>query len=475
MSSCGDIQRVTTIDAMVAEVFHTGRRDMGRFVEPNGQHRLLALWIAATLLTIPLAARGAASLSVTPASVDVGSFYAGAENGEADAIFAVKNISGADVFVTFALHGSAPAGFLDCAEPELNARRPFYLHAGETCTQDVFISQQTVANGPIGPGQIAVDYFANGVQQTSATVTWSLLPPVIVISPDPIAMGPTQVGQSTTKAFTLTNATNNPLTLTVQFGQVQLTDCQVLPPLLPAPIGLDVICVHQQLSGGTSLFATATGCQSVQPHASCAVNITFSPNMPLPTRGALTVISGSVQMTERFDAIAVPSQTVPGTVLAVEFVEVDLLHFFSTAIASEIAALDDGQFPGWVRTGRSFWVYPSGASIAPNESPVCRYFTTPNAGFNTHFYSAFPQECDGIPTLFPGLWTLETTDAFGVQEPNTITGACPLGTSPLYRLYNGGPNVNHRYVTDTDTRQEMLNRGWIPEGYGPLGVGMCLP
>lgn len=449
---------------------------MGRFVEPFRRFRRGALWVVAALVLVPLAAQGAASLSITPASVDVGSFYAGAENGEADAIFTVKNISGADLFVTFAFHGSEPTGNLDCAEPGLSARRPFYLHPGESCTQDVLISQQTVADGPVGPGQIAVDYFANGVQQTSATVTWNVLPPAVVFSPDPIAIGPTQVGQSTTKTITLTNATDASATFTVQFGQEQLTDCEALPPLSDIGIRpIDVICVNQSLSGGTSLIAMPSGCESVQPRASCTVDITFTPNIPLPTRGALTVLTGPVQMTERFDAIAIPTQTVTGTVLAVEFFEVNLAHYFSTAMPSEIDALDGGQFPGWVRSGRSFWVYPSGASIAPNESPVCRYFTTPNAGFNTHFYSAFPQECNAIPTLFPGLWTLETTDAFGVQEPDTTSGACPAGTSPLYRLYNGGPNVNHRYVTEIDTRQEMLSRGWIPEGYGPLGVGMCVP
>ncbi len=99
----------------------------------------------------------------------------------------------------------------------------------------------------------------------------------------------------------------------------------------------------------------------------------------------------------------------------------------------------------------------------------------PTSSFQTHFYSAFPQECNSILTLFPGVWTFETDDAFGVQQPNVSTGACPSGTSPLYRLYNGLPNVNHRYVTDLLTRQLMLDNRWIPEGYGPLGVGMCVP
>jgi hypothetical protein len=426
----------------------------------------------------PVGAHGASSLSITPPTVDIGSLYANADNGEADAIFVVKNISSADVFVTFAFHGSTPTDYLNCAEAGLNDRRPFYLHAGETCTQDVFVSQHSIPTETVGPGQVAIDYFADGVQQPSATVTWNVLPPVVTISPDPIAIGPIQVGQSTMRTVTLTNATDAPATITVQFDQAQLTDCDALASLTGnPPVGgpLDPVCLHQQLDGGTSLFATATGCQAVAPHASCNVDITFTPNIPLPTRGALTVTSGLFQATDRFDAIAVPPQNVPGTILAVEFVEVDVTHFFVTAIPGEIEALDGGQFPGWVRTGRSFWVYPPGQSIAPGESPVCRYFTTPDAGFSTHFYSAFPQECNAIPALFPGLWTLETTDAFGVQEPDTTSGACPSGTSPLYRLYNGGPNVNHRYVSDTDTRQEMLNRNWIPEGYGPAGVGMCIP
>lgn len=32
-----------------------------------------------------------------------------------------------------------------------------------------------------------------------------------------------------------------------------------------------------------------------------------------------------------------------------------------------------------------------------------------------------------------------------------------------------------RYTTDLAVRNAMLVLGWIPEGYGPIGVIMCAP
>ena len=53
-------------------------------------------------------------------------------------------------------------------------------------------------------------------------------------------------------------------------------------------------------------------------------------------------------------------------------------------------------------------------------------------------------------------------------------GSCVSGTVPLYRLYNNRPDVNHRYTTSLTIRQQMINAGWIPEGYGNMAVGMCV-
>jgi hypothetical protein len=48
---------------------------------------------------------------------------------------------------------------------------------------------------------------------------------------------------------------------------------------------------------------------------------------------------------------------------------------------------------------------------------------------------------------------------------------------PVYRLYNNGQDgaPNHRYTTSLATRANMLNSGWISEGYGNFGVIMCSP
>jgi hypothetical protein len=47
----------------------------------------------------------------------------------------------------------------------------------------------------------------------------------------------------------------------------------------------------------------------------------------------------------------------------------------------------------------------------------------------------------------------------------------------VYRLYNDGQGgaPNHRYTTDFAVRAQMIAHGWVPEGYGDLGVIMCSP
>jgi hypothetical protein len=64
-----------------------------------------------------------------------------------------------------------------------------------------------------------------------------------------------------------------------------------------------------------------------------------------------------------------------------------------------------------------------------------------------------------------------------VAVPDLITGACPAGTQPVYRLYNNGMGAapNHRYTTSLATRAAMLAQGWVPEGYGADAVIMCAP
>jgi hypothetical protein len=437
--------------------------------------RLAVLLLAASSSLSAIAQ--SSPVTISPPSFDVGSLF---ENQHANATFLIKNVSSGDIFLTWSYHGGVPLNGFICAEPELGNRLPTFLHPGETCTQSVYIGPNNgIPAGAVGPGQTIIDYSINNGEATlSRTVTWNVLPPPVALSPNPIDMGTAQVGQTVTRVVTLRNTTASATSIGVQLQQAQKTDCDPLfkqpgPPTIPIP---NPICIKQMLAGGTSLAMDVVGCTFVAPNSSCTVSLEYTPSIALPTAGDLLIYIGAFQATVPIKTAAAPVRTHSGAVLAVEFVDRDRLHFFVTAMQSEIDALDSGQFPPWIRTGRIFWVYPPGDPLVANESPVCRYFTTPTSGLSTHFYSAFPQECAAIPTLFPGIWTLETTDAFGVRQPNVATGQCPFGTSPLYRLYNGGPDVNHRYVTDPDTRQLMAgNYGWIPEGYGPLGVGMCLP
>lgn len=149
-------------------------------------------------------------------------------------------------------------------------------------------------------------------------------------------------------------------------------------------------------------------------------------------------------------------------------------HYFQTQDAAEIAALDGGQFVGWSRTGQQFTAYaPGNANKSASIKPACRFYGRPEAGLDTHFFSTIAAECAAIPINYPNQWIEETSDAFGTAQVVSETQACPTGTFPLYRLYNGLPDVNHRYTTSLAIRQQMIDAGWIPEGYGLLGIAMC--
>jgi probable HAF family extracellular repeat protein len=169
-----------------------------------------------------------------------------------------------------------------------------------------------------------------------------------------------------------------------------------------------------------------------------------------------------------------PSQNVGD---AVEYYNAQRDHYFMTAYATEIALLDAGHFPGWVRTGQQFPVYlvdTSVGGVPSGLSPVCRYYGLASAGLDTHFFSASTVECAEVMEKWPTQWILETPNAFYAYPPNTNDGTCPNAAVPVYRLYNNRPDVNHRYTASLAIRQQMIDAGWIPEGYGNMAVGMCV-
>jgi hypothetical protein len=153
---------------------------------------------------------------------------------------------------------------------------------------------------------------------------------------------------------------------------------------------------------------------------------------------------------------------------AVEFYNASLDHYFMTTDAKEIADLDSGAKAGWTRTGQSFGVF---AGPAAGTDAVCRVYMPPGSG-DSHFYSASASECSTVRTRFP-TFVFESSNVFYIARPDANTGACPSFTVPVYRFWNGRADSNHRYTTDPAIAAQMMNRGYVPEGYGPNAVIMC--
>jgi hypothetical protein len=176
----------------------------------------------------------------------------------------------------------------------------------------------------------------------------------------------------------------------------------------------------------------------------------------------------------------------PTLITAVEYYNAAQDHYFITASAPDIDALDSGRFSGWQRTGESFMVGAHSVTMLGLEytyygSAVCRFYLPPAAG-DSHFFSGSADECAAVQARFPD-FMLETTSAFYAGSPDPSTGQCgvmpgfidgDIELRPVFRLWNGRADTNHRYTTRADLRAAMIGQGWISEGYGPLGVVFCV-
>ena len=176
-----------------------------------------------------------------------------------------------------------------------------------------------------------------------------------------------------------------------------------------------------------------------------------------------------------FAVVAPPASA--GLVDAVEFYNASLDHYFVTVNPDEIAKLDSGFFVGWQRTQQVFKVLEPN-DTSPGASPVCRFYGSPAAGLDSHFYSVSPAECGEVKQKFPTAWLLEADNVFQAYLPDPASGACPANTRPVYRTWNNRADSNHRYATDTAIQDQMIAKGYVPEGYGTVPsrlVAMCAP
>jgi hypothetical protein len=167
---------------------------------------------------------------------------------------------------------------------------------------------------------------------------------------------------------------------------------------------------------------------------------------------------------------------VPPILYVYEFYNAALDHYFVTADPREVFELDLGfSLRGWSRTGRMF---KANDRAVAGAQPVCRFYIPAQLG-DSHFFSASPDECAAVlrnaatDPNYSG-YEQESAAAFHAPLPDA-SGACPTGTSPVYRLWNRRADSNHRYTTDRAVRAQMIAAGYVPEGYGPDGVAMCAP
>jgi glucose/arabinose dehydrogenase len=170
------------------------------------------------------------------------------------------------------------------------------------------------------------------------------------------------------------------------------------------------------------------------------------------------------------DSAPPPPPPASDVVDVIEYYHAGLDHYFITPLPAQIAALDAGQFSGWARTHESFKAW---STRQVETRPVCRYYIPPSVG-DSHFFSASPTECALAPVLFPS-FVLESPEVMHEALPDAANGACPVDTTPIYRVWNKRPDSNHRYLTNRAMRDAMVARGYVAEGYGPDAVAMCGP
>lgn len=150
----------------------------------------------------------------------------------------------------------------------------------------------------------------------------------------------------------------------------------------------------------------------------------------------------------------------------VEYYHEGLDHYFLTGFTAEIDALDSGVHKGWARTGMTIQTVEGTTGAGAGSIAVCRFLGNPAHGQTSHLYTASPDECDIVKKTWPNEWLLEAEDAFRVHAANPISGACPAGTRPVYRLFNKRTDINHRYTTDADVFATMVAKGYAAEGWG---------
>ena len=173
--------------------------------------------------------------------------------------------------------------------------------------------------------------------------------------------------------------------------------------------------------------------------------------------------------------VTLPTGPVPPVMRAVEYYHAALDHYFTTADAAEIAALDAGQFQGWLRTGMAFNVVDPAADTGAWHLRCAATMAVPPMAWTRTSTRRRPPNARQSMRNWPEQWLLESANVFQVYMPDLSSGACPAGTLAVYRTWNHRTDTNHRYTMDRSVQNMMMGKGNIAEGYGNPPVAMCSP
>jgi photosystem II stability/assembly factor-like uncharacterized protein len=116
------------------------------------------------------------------------------------------------------------------------------------------------------------------------------------------------------------------------------------------------------------------------------------------------------------------------------------------------------------RTGRSFGLW-NAAGAPAGAKAICRFQGDRGHGQESRFIAIEGFECDVVKA--GRAFVLEGQGEYFAVSP-TAQGDCPAALLPVRRFNNLQSNVNHRYVADAATADEMRAAGWYDEG-----VRMC--
>ncbi|HKW79591.1 MAG TPA: S8 family serine peptidase [Casimicrobiaceae bacterium] len=247
-------------------------------------------------------------------------------------------------------------------------------------------------------------------------------------------------------------------------------------------------------SPGNPSYRSAAGTSAAAPHVAGVASLMLARNANLTPGHVLDIIGGTARLfaggatcgngpfcgTGLLDMGLALESTFPadsiapqGAVPVIEYYRADKDHYFMTADPNEAAFVDAALAGTFQRTGEVFYAWLDPAKAPPNAVPVCRFYS-PLPLIDSHFYTAFANECDYVIAHYPGVWFLETRAAFYVL-PADAAGNCAAGELPVYRFFDNRADANHRHTIDLSVRRAMLNRKWAPEGIGPNAVAFCSP